>query len=175
MNGAATQAQRAAVLDQLNASIDSFFGSGGSVQVLRGFEPVPRRAHHGPGESAGDQSVTERFRAELDLVQRVKEAAKTMTLAEAVRELGIGRTELHRMSKEHGFLFRSNNREHLQREAARQARAAEKARIIDLVRANSGKGLSRHFVAKRLGISDSYIRKIIEENGLDFPLYGDRP
>nr|WP_279153285.1 hypothetical protein [Pseudomonas mosselii] len=175
MIGAPIQDQRAEVLAQLNASIDSFFGSGGAVQVLRGFEPVPRRAHHGPGQSTEDQSASERIRAELDLVQRVKDAAKTMPLAEAVRELGMGRTELHHMSKVHGFLYRSNNKERLQREAARQVRAAEKARIMGLVRANSGKGLSRPFVAKRLGISAPYIRKIIEENDLDFPLYGDRP
>lgn len=175
MNGAPTHDPREAVLAQLNASIDTFFGSGGSVQVLRGFEPVPRRPHHAADMAAGDHSITERLRAEREQLQRVKEAAKTMTLGEAVRELGIGRTELHRMSKTHGFLFRSNNKERQQREVARQARAAEKARIVDLVRANSGKGLSRHFVAGRLGISDGYLKKIIEENGLDFPLYGDRP
>ena len=172
MNGAPNQNPREAVLAQLNASIDNFFGSGGSVQVLRGFEPVPRRPHHAADL---DHSITERLRAEREQLQRVKEAAKTMTLGEAVRELGIGRTELHRMSKAHGFLFRSNNKERQQRETARQAKAAEKARIVDLVRANSGKCLSRHFVAGRLGISDGYLKKIIEENGLDFPLYGDRP
>ena len=44
-----------------------------------------------------------------------------------------------------------------------------------LLKANSGKGLSRHFVAKRLGISPHYLRRLIEEHGIDFPLYGDRP
>lgn len=175
MNGASFPDQRAAVLAELNASIESFFGSGGTVQVLQGFEPVPRRAHHGPDASAGHQSITERIRAELEQVQQVKEAAKTLTLDEAVRALGMSRTLLHRMSKEHGLLFRSNNKERLQREEARKKRAAEKARIVALVGANSGKGLSRHFVAKRLGISDCYIRKIIEENNFDFPRYSQRP
>lgn len=174
MNGAAIPDQRAAVLAKLNASIDNFFGSGGNVQVLKGFEPVPRRAHHGPDGSPTEQSVTERIRAERDLVQRVKDAAKTKTLAETMRELGVSRTELHRMSKEHGFLFRSNNQERLQREAARKARAAKHEGIVAQVKAESGKGLSRHFLAKRLGISDTYIRKIIAEHSLDFPRYGER-
>lgn len=32
---------RAAATLQLNASIESYFRGGGTVQVLRGFEPVP--------------------------------------------------------------------------------------------------------------------------------------
>ena len=87
MNGAPTHDPREALLAQLNASIDNFFGSGGSVQVLRGFEPVPRRPHHPADMAAGDHSITERLRAEREQLQRVKEAAKTMTLGEAVREL----------------------------------------------------------------------------------------
>lgn len=89
--------RRAEILAQLNSSIDSFFSEGGSVQVMRGFEPVPRRAHHGPGETSGDPEAIAVIQAQHSLVLRVKKAAKTMTLAQAVRELGIGRTELHRM------------------------------------------------------------------------------
>ena len=79
------------------------------------------------------------------------------------------------MSKEHGFLFRSDNKELLQREIARQAKAEEVAKLVDLIRANCGKGLSRNFVAKRLGISNCYLKRLVEENGIDFPRYGERP
>lgn len=166
---------RAAATLQLNASIDSYFRGGGTVQVLRGFEPVPPRPHQAPEQSSSVQSIAERFQAERDLVQRVKEAAQTLTLAEAVHELGMGRSELHRMSKAHDFFFKSNDKERLRREIARQAKAEEAAKLVTLIKANSDKGLSRHFVAKRLGISPHYLRRLIEEHGIDFPLYGDRP
>jgi len=144
------------------------------VQVMRGFEPVPRRAHHGPGETSSDPEAIAVIQAQHSLVQRVKKAAKTMTLAQAVRELGIGRTELHRMSKEHSFFFMSNNKERLQREVARQAREEERAKLLGLLREISGTGLSACAAAKRLSVSPHTVRNLAEEHALDFPRYGGK-
>ena len=107
-------------------------------------------------------------------MQRVKKAAKTMTLAQAVRALGMGRTELHRMSKEHGFFFMSNNKERLQREAARHIRAQQRAKLLGLLREISGTGLSAYGAAKRLAVSPHTVRALADEHGLDFPRYGSK-
>lgn len=174
MIGGPIQDQRAAVLAQLNASIDSFFIEGGTVHQLQGFQPVPRRPHHGPGSTSSDPVTLAAIQAQNETVQRVKQAAKSMTLAQAVQELGMGRTELHRMSKEHGFFFMSNNKERLQREIARQAREAERAKLVVLLRDISGTGLSPYAAAKRLGISPHTVRALTEEHALDFPAYGSK-
>lgn len=142
--------------------------------MLRGFEPVPRRPHHGHGESSSDPITIAEIQAPHDLLQRVKQAAKAMTLAQAVLELGMGRSELHRMSKEHGFFFMSNNKERLQREAGRQARLAERAKLVGLLCEISGTGMSPYAAAKHVGVSPHTVRKLADEEELEFTAFGRR-
>jgi hypothetical protein len=153
MIGGPIQDQRAAVLAQLNASIDSFFLQGGTVHELKGFQPIPRRPHHGPGATSSDPAILAAVQAQNETVQGVKQAAESMPLAQAAQELGMGRTELLRMSKEHGFFFMSNNKERLQREAARLTRAEERTKLVALLRELSGTGLSSFAASKRAGVS----------------------
>lgn len=112
------------------------------------------------------------LQAQREQVQRVKQAAKIMTLGEAVRALGMGHTELHRMSNDHGFQFIRSDKERLQREIARRAKAEERKTRIALLSAESGKDLSPCAVGKRLGVSTHTVTKLSEEHGLAFPRYG---
>jgi len=98
-----------------------------------------------------------------------------MTLDEAYRALGMSRTALYRMAKEAGFFFPRHDKERERREIARKAKAEEQAKLVELIRANSGIGLSRNFVAKKLGISNQYLARLAQENGIDFPRWNDRP
>ncbi|CAM4002903.1 hypothetical protein [Pseudomonas wadenswilerensis] len=175
MIGGPTPNERQQVLDQLSASIDQFFAGGGQPVELPAFEYRPRRPHHGSHNAEGDSTARAAATQKRQLVERAREAAKTMTLDEAYRSLGVSRTELHRLAKEAGIFFQSCDKERQRREVARQAKAEEKAKLVELIKANSGIGLSRNFVAKKLGISNHYLVRLAEENGIDFPRWSDRP
>lgn len=173
MIGDPIPSQRDQVLADLNASIDSFFASGKQPTELPAFEYQPRRPRH--DSPIADPAIKAETAAKRMLIERAREAAKTMTLDEAYRALGMSRTELHRMAKEAGFFFPRHDKERERREIARKAKAEEKAKLVELIMANSGIGLSRHFVAKKLGISSHYLVRLAEENGIDFPRWSDRP
>lgn len=166
---------RVQVLAQINSSIEQFFAAGRQPERLEGPTFKPREPHHGPNHAHSDRPAQAAIAAKRELLERAREAAKTMTLDEAYRALGISRTALHRMAKEAGFFFPRRDKERERREIARKAKAEEKAKLVELIRANSGIGLSRHFVAKKLGISSHYLVRLAEENGIDFPRWSDRP
>ncbi|MBM3106156.1 hypothetical protein IIE18_13525 [Pseudomonas sp. V1] len=164
---------RGQVLADLNARIDTFFASGKQSTELPAFEYQPRRPRH--DSPIADPSIKAEVAAKRMLVERAREAAKTMTLDEAYRALGMSRTALHRMAKEAGFFFPRHDKERERRDIARKAKAEEQAKLVELIRANSGIGLSRNFVAKKLGISNQYLARLAQENGIDFPRWNDRP
>lgn len=157
---------------ELSASIDQFFAAGRQVVILDGPRCEPRWKSQKQAPAASQ--ATSEAKAPRDLVRRAREAAKTMTLDEAYRALGVSRTVLHRLAKEEGFLFRRHDKERKRREAARKAKAEQEAKLVALIRANSGKGLSRHCVAKQLGISSHYLVSLAQKNGIDFPRRGAR-
>ncbi|MFK0090848.1 hypothetical protein ACIQUS_26615 [Pseudomonas sp. NPDC090755] len=167
--------QRQQDLDSLSASIDQFFANGGQATKLPGFEYQPRRPHHGRLSDGGDPVARATASERRETLERVRNAAKTMTLLEAVRALGIDRTTLFRISREASIYFQSANKEHKARAVARQAKADAEAKLVELIRANSGIGLSRHFVAKKLGITSHYLKRLAEKHGIDFPRWSDRP
>ena len=160
------------VLADLNSRIDSFFASGKQSTELPAFEYQPRRPRH--DSPIADPAIKAEVAAKRMLIERAREAAKTMTLDEAYRALGMSRTALHRMAKEAGF-FPRHDKERERREIARKAKAEEQAKLVELIRVNSGIGLSRNFVAKKLGISNQYLARLAQENGIDFPRWNDRP
>lgn len=140
---------------------------------LPAFEYQPRRPRH--DSPIADQTIKAEVAAKHELLERARNTAKTMTLDEAYRALGMSRTALHRMAKEAGFFFPRHDKERERREIARKAKVEETAKLIELIRANSGIGLSRHFVAKKLGINSHYLVRLAEENCIDFPRWSDRP
>ncbi|MBA1202670.1 hypothetical protein G7009_13055 [Pseudomonas capeferrum] len=97
-----------------------------------------------------------------------------MTLDEAYRALGVSRTVLHRLANEAGFFFPQRDKERQRREAARKAKAEQEVKLVALIRENSGKGLSRNFVAKKLGITSHYLVSLATKNNIDFPRRNDR-
>lgn len=175
MIGDPVPSQRDQVLSKLNASIDQFFASGGQPTELPPFEYQPRRPRTDGQVAAGNPAIKAEAAAKRELLERAREAAKTMTLDEAYRALGMSRTALHRMAKEAGFYFQSCDKERIGREVARKARAEEKSKLVELIRANSGIGLSRNFVASKLGISNQKLVHLIEEHDIDFPRWSARP
>lgn len=175
MIGAAIPDPRQQVLASLNASIDEFFASGRQAEQCPGPAFKPRDPHHGPGQVHGNETARAEAVAKRKLLERAREAAKTMTLDEAYRALGVSRTALHRLAKEAGFFFPRHDKERERREIARKAKTEARAKLVELIRANSGIGLSRHFVAKKLGISSHYLVRLAEENGIEFPRWSDRP
>jgi len=163
--------QRQQVLDQLSASIDQFFASGGKPTELPGpsFEPRPARP------LAADAVVEEcsppkpGSRAEIDLVRNL---AKTHTFTEAVEASGIERARLLRLSKAHLITFLVSSTERRARAATKKKRDEQRAKLGEQVKALAGTGITRNQVVQKLGISYGYLVRLINDQGIDFPLRG---
>ncbi len=92
-----------------------------------------------------------------------------MTMSEACAHLGVSRTVLYHLSKQHGFLFRVNAKQKAERDTKRQARTQARAELVDKIRAYAHTSLSRDVVAKLLGISHQHLSKLVKQHDIDFP------
>ncbi|MBA1200499.1 hypothetical protein G7009_01605 [Pseudomonas capeferrum] len=149
----------------LGASVARFLAEGGQIQQCTGAGSVPRepnlRSYPAPQPQA----------AQIDrkLLDQARQAAKTMTLSEACAQLGVSRTTLHHLSKQHGFLFRVNTKQKAERDIKRQARTKARAELVDKIRTYAHTSLSRDAVAKLLGISHQQLSKLAKQHDIDFP------
>lgn len=149
----------------LAASVARFLAEGGQIQQCTGIGSVPR----GPSFRQYPAPQPQAARADSDLLKQARQAAKTMTLSEACAQLGLPRTTLRHLSKQHGFLFRVNSRQQAERDMRRQLRSQARDALIDKIRAYSHTSLSRDAVAKLLGISHQQLSKLVKQHDIDFP------
>lgn len=97
---------REAVLAKLNASIDSFFSKGGTVQTLPSYEYVPHRQHRDlelipPSSESAEPKITKRQK----LLAELSKLAATMCYAEAMAHPGLSQSALSRAAADGGFHF----------------------------------------------------------------------
>ena len=158
---------------ELADQVAQFLAAGGKVEVCKPAGNEPRPPHFGavPPPRVADPQ----HKAERDLLQQARQAAKTMTLNEAYQKLGVSRTTLHRLAKEGGFFFPRHDKERVRREVVRQEKAKTRAALIEKVRAHSRTGLARSAVATQLGISNHLLIRLIQEGGIDFPRWHEKP
>jgi hypothetical protein len=104
-----------------------------------------------------------------DLV-RVRELAKTMSQQDVAEITGIHRKQLYNMAHAHGFEFQpatsggAANLAHNQKDPARDAKNVERIKAFRDIGAN------RAQTARRMGISTCYLRRLILDYAIDFPV-----
>lgn len=149
----------------LAASVARFLAEGGQIQQCTGsvsYAPSPRQYPAREPQAAGTK-------ADSELLERARQAAKVMTLTEASAQLGASRATLLRLTKQHSFFFRVNAKQKAERDIKRQARAQGREALIDKLRAYAHTSLSRDAVAKLLGISHKQLSKLVKQHEIDFP------
>ncbi|WP_460420786.1 hypothetical protein [Pseudomonas sp. ZL2] len=159
------------VLDQLSASIDQFFASGGKPKELPGpsFEPRPTRPIAADAVAEDNGPPKPGSRAEINLV---RDLAKTHTFTEAVEASGIERARLLQLSKAHLITFLVSSTERRARTAAKKKREDQRAEHCKQIKALAGTGITRNKAAQQLGISYGYLVRLMKAHGIDFPARG---
>ncbi len=175
MNTATNQGQRAAVLAQLNASIDSFFLDGGQVQCLPASEYVPRRVHRDlePGRVKAPL-VNKRSEKRLQQIEEVRELARCMTYAEAMAHTGLSQACLVRYAFAGQFKFQPDPRRgkgNLGKKLSDPVADRAKAEQIIAFR---NVGMRRVDVVRHLTISYKQLGRILREFAIDFPTTAEK-
>lgn len=171
MIGAPIPDQRAAVLAQLNASIDAFFLEGGTVDALPGFEYVPHRPHRdlevirASSEPPADNKVLKRQQQ----LAEIRKLAKTMTYAEAMAHTGLAQTTLYRASIEGCFCFRPDPNRGKGNKGRKFSNAAKVKALAERIIAFRDLGLSMNQARRHMGISDSQFSRITRDFGIHYP------
>lgn len=176
MNGAPNTDQRSAVLAQLNASIDAFFGDGGQVQMLPSFEYVPHRPHRDlePARATKAKPICKRTAKRQQYLAEIAELAKTMTYKEAMAHTGLSQSALVRAASEGKFKFQrdlNRGRGNLGKKLTDPVEDRAKAEQIIAYR---NVGMSRADVVRELQISFKQLTRLIREFDIDFPTAAEK-
>lgn len=158
MIGESIPAEHEKTRSDLAAKVAQFLAEGGQIHQCTNRASVPEQ-----------QPPAKLAKANNELLKQARQAAQTMTMSEACAHLGVSRTVLHHLSKQHGFLFRVNAKQKAERDTKRQARTQARAELVDKIRAYAHTSLSRDAVAKLLGISHQHLSKLVKQHDIDFP------
>ncbi|HDS1723612.1 hypothetical protein NPS53_17160 [Pseudomonas putida] len=159
------------ILAQLNASIDNFFSSGGSVETLPGFEYVPHRPHRDlePKRSSIATPPNKRLAARLKQLDEIRELAKTMTYKEAMAHTGLAQATLVRAASQGNFKFQRDpnyGKSNLGKKLSDPVEDRSKAEKIIAYR---NVGMSRADVVRELQISFKQLGRLCREFDIEFP------
>lgn len=174
MNGAATQDQRAAVLAQLNASIDNFFHAGGAVESLPAPDYVPRRPHREPDAAQKSAPINKLKASRQQRIVEVRQLAKRMTYAQAMEHTGLSQATLVRYAFDGHFKFRPDPRRgkgNLGKKFSDPALDREKAEQIIAYR---NLCMTRYQVVRLMNISDKQLKRLLREFEIDFPTAAEK-
>lgn len=171
MIGSPNQDQRSAVIAQLNASIDSFFLEGGSVQTLPGFKYVPHRPHRdlepirASSESPSEPKLTKRQKQLADL----RKLAATMCYAEAMQHTGLSQSALSRAAADGGFHFQPNPNRGKGNKGKKLSDPVKDRELAERITAARDIGLTMAQVVRRMHISYKLLHRILQEFGISYP------
>lgn len=175
MIGSPIPDQRAQVLAQLNASIDSFFSQGGAVETLPSSEYVPHRPRRElEPERKVEPPVPKRVAKRLEQLDYLRQLAKTMTYAEAMAHTGLSQSALVRAVKQGGFKFQphpNRGKGNLGKKLSDQVEDRAKAEQIVAYR---NVGMKRVDVIRELQISYKQLSRLLREFEIDFPTTADK-
>ncbi|MFJ9993377.1 hypothetical protein ACIQSO_21905 [Pseudomonas putida] len=174
MNGAATNDQRAAVLAQLNASIDSFFHAGGAVERLPAADFVPRRPHREPDAAEKNSPINKLKASRQQRIVEVRELAKRMTYAQAMERTGLSQSTLVRYAFDGHFKFQPDPKRgkgNLGKKFSDPAVDREKAEQIIAYR---NLCMTRYQVVRLMSISDKQLKRLLREFEIDFPTTAEK-
>ncbi|WP_282372257.1 hypothetical protein [Pseudomonas sp. PS02290] len=184
---------------RLAAAMDEFISTGGQVSHVATPPPAPRPYGHrtAPAPFASPdrkplpprrskKETMQRLRIAPDIeeaqakaqtpkappaqLDRVRELAKTMSQGDVAEVTGIHRKQLYNMAHAYGFEFQpaaiggAANLPKNQKDLARDAKNVERIKAFKEV------GLNRAQTARRMDISTCYLRRLILDYAIDFPV-----
>ncbi|MGO0633125.1 hypothetical protein ACTORR_24385 [Pseudomonas sp. SAR267] len=174
MNSSQQQDQREAVLAQLNASIDSFFGSGGVVQVLPGTGYVPPRPRRETVNVEVSEAAEKQVSARQQRLDEIRELAKTMTYKEAMAHTGLSQSALVRAASRGNFKFKRDPNYGMSNYGKKLSDPVEDREKAERIIAYRNVGMTRADVVRALEISYKQLGRIIREFKIEFPTTAEK-
>lgn len=168
---------RAALLAQLNSSIDNFFINGGSVQDLpsRGYVPPRPRRDLDPTRTPAREPISTRAAKRAQRLEEIRKLAETMTYAEAMVHTGKCQSALVRAAAAGGFKFQPNPNRGKGNLGKQLSDPVEDRLKSEQIIAFRNIGMTRADVVRELQISFKQLGRILREFGEEFPTTADRP
>lgn len=174
---------------------EAYLNKGGTIEVLQGpsFIPPPVRHEPPPGTKTTkpksappattpvwldkmaqrdierEERAKERARERVELVERIKKLAETMTYAQAVACTGMSQRNLQKIAVDNGFKFRPavvRGRGDIKRSVIDEAKDAKDAERIKVFREI---GLSRNQALIAAGISYKAFNRLLTKFDIDYP------
>lgn len=184
---------------RLAAAMDEFISRGGQVSQVAGPIPAPRpygyRAAPAPVDSPDRKPLPAR-RSKKETMQslriapdieeaqakvvtqkrppadldRVRELAKTMSQRDVAGLTGISRKQLYSMARAYGFEFQAAANGGVANLVHNQSDPVEDAKNVERIKAMRDIGVSRSQAARHMGISTCYLRRLIRDYAIDYPV-----
>ena len=184
---------------RLAVAMDEFISSGGQVSHVASPAPAPRpygyrtapapiaspdRKPLPPRRSKKDTMQRLRITPDIQEAQskaratkappadldRVRELAKTMSQGDVAEVTGIHRKQLYNMAHAYGFKFQPSASGGAANLPNNQKDPARDARNVERIKAFRDLGVNRAQAARRMGISTCYLRRLIVDYAIDFPV-----
>ncbi|SDJ40147.1 hypothetical protein [Pseudomonas abietaniphila] len=184
---------------ELAAAMDEYLRRGGQVSEVAGPIPAPRpygyRTAPAPISSPdrkplpprrSKKETMHRLRIVPDIeeaqakpvktkappadLDRVRELAKTLSQGEVAELTGISRKQLYTMARAYGFEFQPAANGGAANLVHNQSDPAEDAKNVERIEAMRDIGVSRSQAARHMGISTCYLRRLIRDNDIDYPV-----
>lgn len=174
MNSSTITNEREAVLAQLNASIDSFFGSGGAVEVLPGAGYVPPRPRRETAPVEVSAAAEKQVSARQKRLDEIRELAKTMTYKEAMAHTGLSQSALVRAASRGQFKFKRDPNYGMSNYGKKLSDPAEDREKAERIIAYRNVGMTRADVVRALEISYKQLGRIVREFEIDFPTTAEK-
>ncbi|HEJ1056657.1 TPA: hypothetical protein SLP05_004271 [Pseudomonas putida] len=174
MNSSPQHDQREAVLAQLNASIDSFFGTGGVVQVLPGAGYVPPRPRREVVTVEASEAAEKQVTARQQRLDEIRELAKTMTYKEAMAHTGLSQSALVRAASRGNFKFKRDPNYGMSNYGKKLSDPVEDREKAERIIAYRNVGMTRADVVRALEISYKQLGRIVREFAIDFPTTAEK-
>lgn len=174
MNSATQSGQREAVLAQLNASIGSFFSSGGAVQVLPGAGYVPPRPRREKTTVEVSEAAVKQISARQQRLDEIRELAKTMTYKEAMAHTGLSQSALVRAASRGNFKFKRDPNYGMSNYGKKLSDPVEDREKAERIIAYRNVGMTRADVVRALEISYKQLGRIVREFKIDFPTTAEK-
>ncbi|MCE0903424.1 hypothetical protein LU676_11770 [Pseudomonas alloputida] len=162
------------MLAQLNASIDSFFGTGGVVQVLPGAGYVPPRPRREVVTVEASEAAEKQVTARQQRLDEIRELAKTMTYKEAMAHTGLSQSALVRAASRGNFKFKRDPNYGMSNYGKKLSDPVEDREKAERIIAYRNVGMTRADVVRALEISYKQLGRIVREFAIDFPTTAEK-
>lgn len=155
----------------LEAAQAAFFASGGQIITLDSYQYTPHRPHRDIEQirAAQPKPLPQKIAKRQQKLAELREIAKTMSYAQAMKHTGMSQSALYRAAQEGEFCFQPDPRRgHGEKNRVYSDPAKDKAlakRISEL----RDSGLNREQAKAELGISGAKFCRVIHLFGVDYP------